>query len=102
MARRIIGQCSTSDFKYLEYLSDILRDGGEIDTANLTNRQKVAVRVLKHFMDCNVKYSVMLKIREVLLWEIYEGKYAFEYKLINPRDTETRNTLRGMRRSKDA
>jgi len=97
MTRRIVGQCSTSDFKYLEHLADVLRDGGEVDTANLTNRQKMAVRVLKHFMDCNVKYSVMLKIREVLVWQLYEGKYAFEYKLIDPRDTETRNILRRMK-----
>lgn len=97
MARRIVGQCSTSDFKYLEHLADVLRDGGEIDTTNLTNRQKMAVRVLRHFMDCNVKYSVMLKIREVLIWQYDGGGYAFEYKLINPRDVDTRNILRSMK-----
>ncbi len=97
MARRIVGQCSTSDFKYLEYLADVLRDGGEIDTTNLTNRQIMAVRVLHHFMACNVKSSVLLKTREVLVWKLDGGRYPFEYKLINPRDTETRNILQSMK-----
>ena len=100
MASRIIGQCSTADFKYLEHLSDILSRGGEIDTTNLTNRQKIAVRVLLHFQKCNVEFSVLLKIREVLVWES-EGKGIFlEYKLINPNDTETRKILRGMKKVK--
>jgi len=97
VARRIVGQCSTSDFKYLEYLADVLRDGGEIDMTNLTNRQKIAVRVLKHFQDCGTNFSVLLKIREVLVWQYDGGGYAFEYKLLNPRDIDTRNILRGMK-----
>ncbi len=97
MARRIVGQCSTSDFKYLEHLADVLEDGGEIDTTNLTNKQKVAVRVLHYFMECNVKASVLFKIREVLIWQYDGGGYAFEYKLIDPRDADTRSILRGMK-----
>ncbi len=97
MARRIIGQCSTSDFKYLGYLADVLRDGGEIDTTNLTNRQKIAVRVLDYFHKCGVEFSVLLKIREVLVWQYDGGGYAFEYKLLDPRDADTRNILRGMK-----
>ncbi len=99
MTRRIVGQCSTSDFKYLEHLADVLRDGGEIDTANLTKKQVMAVQVLHHFHNCGVKLSVLLKIREVLVWQLDGGGYAFEYKLINPRDVDTRNILRGMRRT---
>ncbi len=97
MARRIVGQCSTSDFKYLEHLADVLRDGGEIDTTNLTNRQIVAVRVLRQFQSCGVEFSVLLKIREVLVWQLDEGGYAFEYKLIDPRDADTRDILRSMK-----
>ncbi len=98
MARRIIGQCSTSDFKYLEHLSDILMRGGDIDTSNLTNRQKIAVQILRHFNECGVEFSVLLKIREVLVWESENRMYFFEYKLINPNDTETMRILRSMRK----
>lgn len=46
MARRIVGQCNTADFRYLEHLSSVIARGDEVDLANLSNKQKMAVRVL--------------------------------------------------------
>ncbi len=97
MARRIVGQCSTSDFKYLEHLAAVLEDDRGIDTTNLTNRQVMALCVLNYFQKCNTRFSVLLKIREVLVWQYDGGKYAFEYKLIDPRDADTRDILRSMK-----
>lgn len=96
MPKRIIGQCSIVDFRYLEHLSDVIAQGGEIDVSNLTNRQKMAVRVLQRFNECNVSFEVLLKVREVLIWEDEHRGIWFEYKLMDPHDTETRSALRNM------
>jgi len=83
MNRRIIGQCSTSDFIYLEHLSDAMSRGIEPDLTHLTSRQKIAVIVLRHFQQCGVDFKVLLKIKEVLAWEYDNKKIAFEYKLLD-------------------
>lgn len=86
MSRRIVGQCNTSDFMYLEHLSDAMSRGIEPDLTNLTNRQKIAVLVLRHFQQCGVDFKVLLKIKEVLAWEYDNKKIAFEYKLLDLKD----------------
>jgi len=97
---RIIGQCNIADFKYLEYLSDIMARGEGIDLANLTNRQKMAVRVLDHFNQCNVPFKVLLKIREVLIWDMGDGGVGFEYKLLHQGDLGTLKILQTMKPDK--
>lgn len=94
--RRVIGQCNIADFRHLEHLSDIMARGEEVDLTNLTNRQKMAVRVLHHFNQCNVSFEVLLKIKEVLIWDMGDGGAAFEYKLLHPGDSETLKILREM------
>lgn len=93
IGRRTMGQCNTADFRYLEHLSSIIARGGEIDTSNLTSTQRMAVLVLRHFQENDVPFNVLLKIREVLIWDMNPGT-AFEYKLLDPRDKETRDILR--------
>jgi len=95
--RRIIGQCNTSDFVTLSHLSGLMKRGEEVDLTNLTNRQKVAVRVLHHFLKHDIPLKALAKIREVLVWDMGDGGAAFEYKLINPRDMETEKLLRSYR-----
>ena len=95
--RKIIGQCNTSDFATLAHLSGLMERGEEVDLTNLTNRQKVAVRVLEHFMKKHIPLKVLSKLREVLLWDLGDGSAGFEYKLIDPRDDETQAILRGYR-----
>src|SRR5487761_2504271 len=96
MSRRIIGQCTTADFKQLEHLSTLMHRGGEVDLTNLTNRQKAAVGVLHHFQLCGVPFKVALKLREVLVWEMPDKGLAFEYKLLDPRDSKTSRILQTM------
>ena len=96
MERRIIGQCNLADFRHLEHLSALINHGEEIDLANLTNRQKAAVRVLLHLQSCGVPFKVALKIREVLVWEMPDKGLAFEYKLLDRGDTKTLDILRTM------
>ncbi len=96
MSRRIIGQCNTADFRHLEHLSSLMCRGDEIDLDYLTNRQKAAVQVLHHFQLCGVPFKVLLRIREVLVWEMPDKGLAFEYKLLTPGDTETALILKGM------
>ena len=96
MGRRIIGQCNTTNFKELEHLSTLMRRGEEVDLTNLSNRQKAAVTVLHHFQLCGVPFRVALKIREVLIWEMPDKGLAFEYKLLDPGDSKTREILRTM------
>ena len=93
MGRRIIGQCSIVDFRYLEHLSDVMDRGEPVDMDNLNNTQKVAVRVLYHLQLCGVPFKVALKIKQVLLWEMPDKGLAFEYKLLDPKDSETRQIL---------
>ena len=95
MGRRIVGQCFTSDFKYLEQLSDAMNRGIEPDLTNLTSRQKMAVAILHHFQICGVKFEVLLKIKVILVWEDEDKKTMFEYKLLKP-DHETATILRTM------
>ena len=97
MSRRIIGQCHKSDFVDLAHISDLLERGEEVDLTNLTNRQKVAVRVLDHFLRHNIPLKTLTKIREILVWELDDGGLAFEYKLLHPGDYETLRILRGYR-----
>ncbi len=96
MSRKIIGQCNTADFKDLEHLSTLIHRGGQVDLTNLTNRQKTAVLVLRHLQLCGRPFKVALKVREVLVWEMPDGGLAFEYKLLDPRDDQTRDALRTM------
>lgn len=95
--RKIIGQCNTSDFATLAHLSGLMERGEEVDLTNLTNRQKVAVRVLDHFINQNIPLKTLSKIREVLVWDMGDGGAGFEYKLIDPGDSETLAILRGYR-----
>ena len=96
MARRIIGQCNTSDFKELEHLSVVMHRGEKVDLTNLSNRQKAAVQVLRHFQLNDVPFKVALKLREVLIWEMPDKGLAFEYKLLKPGDAQTREVLQTM------
>jgi len=97
IGRRIVGQCNTADFRHLEHLADVLAYGGEIDTSNLSNKQKMAVLVLRHFQKSNVPFKVLLKLREIIVWDLNPG-IGFEYKLLDPRDKETHDILKNMRR----
>lgn len=96
MGRRIIGQCNTADFKDLEHLVDLVRRGEDVHMGNLSGRQKAAVMVMRHFQLCGVHFETLMKIREVLVWEMPDKGLAFEYKLLDPRDIETRKTLWAM------
>lgn len=97
MERRIIGQCNTNDFIHLEHLSEWMAQGREVDLSNLTNRQKVAVRVLAHFQRNGESIELCRKLREVKLWDMGSGGAAFEYVLLDKRDRVTRDKLRAMR-----
>jgi hypothetical protein len=97
MPRRIIGQCSVSDFKNIENLA-VSQDvtSLEANVARLSKRQNMAVRVIYHFQQCGVPYKILLKVREVLVWEMPGQGLAFEYKLIDPHDEKTLRTLQNM------
>jgi len=94
MSVRIIGQCHKSDFVDLAHISDLLERGEEVDLTNLTNKQKVAVRVIDHFMKHDIPFKILAKIKEILVWEMEDGGAAFEYKMMDPRDIETARLLR--------
>jgi len=96
MSRRIIGQCFTLDFKYIEHLSLSVSQGEELDLEHLTKRQQVALKVLYHFQLCGVAFDVLLKIREVLMWEMPDKGLGFEYKLLDSHDSKTRGILQTM------
>ncbi|MBN1190420.1 MAG: hypothetical protein JXA46_11755 [Dehalococcoidales bacterium] len=97
MPRRIIGQCSTNDFKDIEKFA-ISQDVKSIESnvANLSRRQNMAIRVIYHFQQCGVPYNILLKIREVLVWEMPGKGLAFEYKLTDPGDAKTAKLLQNM------
>lgn len=95
--RRIIGQCNTADFNDLEHLAILVRRGGEMSPDNLNGRQKVAIIVLRHFQLCGIPFEVLLKLREVLVWEMPDKSLTFEFKLLNQHDVKTLDTLRTMR-----
>jgi len=95
--RKIIGQCHKSDFTHLMHLADLMRRGEDIYLNNLTNRQRVAVRVIDHFIKHDIPLKTLDKIKTVLLWEAGDGRLVFEYKLMSPRDYETAKILRNYR-----
>lgn len=97
MARRIIGQCNTSDFKDLEHLVTLAKMGESIYPHNMTGRQKAAVLVVNHFQACGMDFLTLYRVKEVLVWEMPDKGLAFEYKLLNPYDGETMRKLREMR-----
>jgi hypothetical protein len=83
--RRIIGQCSITDFREIEKLAGHITDAETLKfrLANLTKTQDVALSVIAHFQACRVPFSTLLKVKEVLVWEMNDKKdnLAFEYKL---------------------
>jgi len=93
MSRRIIGQCSITDFREIEKLAGHITDAETLKfrLSALTKTQNVAISVIAHFQACHVPFSVLFKVKEVLVWEMNDGKddLAFEYKLLNPKDRET-------------
>jgi hypothetical protein len=95
MGRRIIGQCNTADFSGLLHIGDLLAKGQEIHLSNLSNRQKMAVRVIDQFQKHDIPLKTLSKIKEVLVWDMGDGRVAFEYKLLNRDDIETHRILRG-------
>lgn len=97
MARRIIGQCSTADFEDFEHLATLAAMGENVYQDNMKGRQKAAVLVIHHFQACGVDFKTLYKVREVLVWEMPDKGLAFEYKLLNPLDTETATLLREMK-----
>jgi hypothetical protein len=94
MPRRIIGQCRRSDFEDLIHIGDLMEKGQPVHLSNLTNREKVAVRVIHHFQQRNISVKVLAKIREILIWDMGNGNIGFEFKLMNPYDIKTRELLR--------
>ena len=96
--RRIVGQCGVVDFKHLEHLAGWVREGKDIDLSTLTKNQQNAILILYHFQECGVSFDVLLKVREVLIWQYEGGGYAFEYKLFDPRDRDTGMVLRSMKK----
>lgn len=95
--RRIIGQCHNADFRYLAHLSGVMQRGEEVDLTNLTNKQKVAVRVIDHFIKRDIPLKTLYKIKEVLVWDMGDGEAGFEFKLMDPMDMETARVLRSFR-----
>jgi len=92
--RRIIGQCSIIDFRGIAELH--LTEGGMLPR-ELTKKEKLAVRVIYHFQQCGVPFDVLLKVKEVLIWEMEDKGLAFEYKLLDPKDIETYKIIRDMK-----
>lgn len=97
MSRRIIGQCGLADFKDIEHTADLVRGGQDVrqETA-LSGRQKATVLVVHHFQSCGVPFGVLMKIREVLVWEMPDKGLAFEYKLLDRLDSKTDSILLNM------
>lgn len=87
--RRLIGQCHKADLIYLAHISELLDRGEEVDLTNLTNRQKIAVQVLDHFNKHNIPLKTLTKIKEVLVWEMDDGRGGLEFKLMDKRDIDT-------------
>ena len=94
MGRRIIGKRNTADFSGLLHIGDLLAKGQEVSLNNLTNRQKMAIRVIDLFIKHKIPLKTLSKIKEVLVWDMGDGRVGFEYKLLNPNDTETQRILR--------
>ena len=98
MSRRIIGQCGLCDFKDIIRTLDMVRVGQDVrQEANLTGRQKATVLVVHHFQACGVPFSVLMKLREVLVWEMPDKGLAFEYKLLDLKDSKTASILLDMK-----
>ena len=99
--RRIIGQCSITDFKDLDELALHVDTTGKTAfmlPRELTKKEKNALRVANYFIDCGVSTRVLQKIKEVLIWEEKPGdRILFEYKLLDPKDIETAHTIAFMK-----
>ena len=92
--RRIIGSCNKADLKDVMHLTGWIEEGREIDRENLTKRQNLAVKVIYVLINRGTPLTVLDNVKEVLLWELDDGKQMIEYKLIDPRKLETREILR--------
>lgn len=100
MARRIIAQCSTADFKYLQECAEKELHGEKADLSHPKRTQYIASLIVNHFIDCGVPLRYLLRVREVLVWEDDNKQLYFEYRLIDPRDRATALVLRLMKSKK--
>lgn len=96
MPRHIIGQCNVADFVELQKQARSLSTEEVIANVQTSKKQKVVLLVVNHFQLCGVPFKQLLKIKEVLVWEMDDKSLAFEYKLLDPKDMATANVLRTM------
>jgi hypothetical protein len=96
MPRHIIGQCSISDFVELQKQALSLNTEEVVANIQASNKQKVVYMVVHHFQLCGIPFKRLLKLKQVLVWEMDDKSLAFEYKLLDPKDTETLRILRTM------
>ena len=92
--RRIVGSCNKADMRDVLHLAGWIKEGREIDRDNLTKRQILAIKVIHVILKRGTPLTVLDNVKEVLLWELDDGKQMLEYKLIDPRKLETHELLR--------
>jgi hypothetical protein len=62
----------------------------------LSNSEKMAAKVIYYFYSCGVSFAVLLRLREVLVWQMEDGGMAFEYKF-EKGDTESYRIIQNMK-----
>lgn len=91
---RVIGQCGVMEWEYLDHLVDVIARGDNVNAATLTNRQRMAVLVMRNCQLTGIPFKTLRKVREVLvLKDDKSGKVSLEYKLLNPADRDTASLL---------
>jgi len=80
MVRRIIAQCSQTDFKNLEHLSELLARDEEVYLDNLSKTQRAAIWVLKESQRKGLPFKLLRVLREVLIWGEGVKIIGFEFK----------------------
>ncbi len=96
--RHIIGSCTKVDLKEMLHLVEWMEEGKEIDTSNLTQKNKMACVVLYAFVHEKIPLEIVDHLKEVLIWDTERGT-MLEYKPLDYNDQKFRELLRGQRSS---
>jgi hypothetical protein len=74
MVRRIIGQCSYTDFASIEHLASVIDNPEQLDGTTLSKSQRLAFRFIYQTQARGISWKLLLEVvQEVLFWGTEEG-----------------------------
>lgn len=84
MPRRIIGQCSASDFRRIEEIVDTYTaEQFQGVIKGFSKTETIALNIINQFRESGIPYKYLRTVREVLIWGEGDKVIGAEFKFFN-------------------